>query len=42
VLLLTSDRTVMGNQTNSRILSVVGWIAFGVMVVAALGLGFAS
>jgi NRAMP (natural resistance-associated macrophage protein)-like metal ion transporter len=42
VLLLTRDRTVMGDQANSRILSVVGWIAFGVMVVAALGLGFAS
>ncbi len=42
VLLLTSDRTVMGDKANSRVLSVVGWMAFGVMVVAALGLGFAS
>jgi Mn2+/Fe2+ NRAMP family transporter len=42
VLLLTSDRTVMGPKANSRVLSVVGWIAFGVMVVAALGLGFTS
>jgi NRAMP (natural resistance-associated macrophage protein)-like metal ion transporter len=42
VLLLTSDRTVMGDATNSRALSVLGWIAFVVMVVAALGLFVAS
>jgi Mn2+/Fe2+ NRAMP family transporter len=42
VLLLTSDRTVMGDATNSRALSVLGWIAFVVMVAAALGLFVAS
>ena len=42
VLLLTGDRTVMGNAVNSRISAVLGWIAFGVMVVAALGLLVAS
>jgi len=42
VLLLTSDRTVMGDATNSRTLSVMGWIALVVMVAAALGLFVAS
>jgi NRAMP (natural resistance-associated macrophage protein)-like metal ion transporter len=42
VLLLTSDRTVMGDATNSRTLSLLGWIAFVVMVAAALGLFVAS
>jgi len=42
VLLLTSDPAVMGDKTNSRWLSAMGWIAFAVMVVAALGLAFAS
>jgi NRAMP (natural resistance-associated macrophage protein)-like metal ion transporter len=42
VLLLTGDRGVMGDAVNSRLLSVFGWIAFVVMVVAALGLGVAS
>ena len=42
VLLLTSDPAVMGDKVNSRLLSAMGWIAFVVMVVAALGLGFTS
>ena len=42
VLLLTSDRTVMGDAVNSRPLATLGWITFGVMVVAALGLAVAS
>jgi len=42
VLLLTSDRTVMGDATNSRTLSVMGWIALVVMVAAAVGLFVAS
>jgi NRAMP (natural resistance-associated macrophage protein)-like metal ion transporter len=42
VLLLTSDRTIMGNAVNSRAAAVLGWIAFGIMVVAALGLFVAS
>jgi Mn2+/Fe2+ NRAMP family transporter len=37
VLLLTRDPTVMGELVNSRLLAVVGWLAFAVMVVAALG-----
>lgn len=42
VLLLTGDRAVMGDAVNSRPLAVFGWLAFVVMVVAALGLAFAS
>jgi Mn2+/Fe2+ NRAMP family transporter len=42
VLLLTGDRTVMGDLVNSRPLGFFGWVTFVVMVVAALGLGFAS
>jgi NRAMP (natural resistance-associated macrophage protein)-like metal ion transporter len=42
VLLLTSDPAVMGDKTNSRFLSVAGWIAFVVMVAAALALGVTS
>ena len=42
VLLLTGDRTVMGGAVNSRTLALLGWLAFAVMVVAALGLLFAS
>ncbi|HWF86236.1 MAG TPA: Nramp family divalent metal transporter [Vicinamibacterales bacterium] len=38
VLLLTRDRQVMGDATNSRVLGFLGWTAFAVMVVAALGL----
>jgi NRAMP (natural resistance-associated macrophage protein)-like metal ion transporter len=42
VLLLTGDRSVMGDAVNSRPLAVLGWITFVVMVVAALGLAVAS
>ena len=42
VLLLTGDRMVMGDAVNSRTLAVLGWLAFSVMVAAALGLFFAS
>ena len=42
VLLLTADPKVMGTAVNSRTAAVLGWIAFGVMVVAALGLAVAS
>jgi len=42
VLLLTSDRKVMGDATNSLALAVVGWITLAVMVAAALGLVIAS
>ena len=42
VLLLTRDRTVMGDAVNSRILGFLGWVTFVVMVVAAVGLLVAS
>ena len=42
VLLLTGDRTVMGDAVNSRIVAFLGWLTFAVMVVAALGLFLAS
>ena len=42
VLLLTSDRSVMGDAVNSRPLAVLGWVTFVVMIVAALGLAVAS
>jgi NRAMP (natural resistance-associated macrophage protein)-like metal ion transporter len=38
VLLLTRDRRVMGDAVNSRLLGFLGWIAFAVMVIAAVGL----
>jgi NRAMP (natural resistance-associated macrophage protein)-like metal ion transporter len=38
VLLLTGDPTVMGSAVNSRLATVLGWITFGVMAIAALGL----
>jgi NRAMP (natural resistance-associated macrophage protein)-like metal ion transporter len=38
VLLLTGDRTVMGDAVNSRTVSFLGWLTFVVMVVAAVGL----
>ncbi len=38
VVMLTSDRTVMGDAVNSRSASVLGWLAFVVMVAAALGM----
>jgi Mn2+/Fe2+ NRAMP family transporter len=42
VLLLTSDRTVMGDAVNSPLVSVLGWLTFVIMVLAAFGLAFAS
>ena len=42
VILLTSDRTVMGDAVNSGVVSVLGWLTFAVMVVAAFGLLFAA
>jgi hypothetical protein len=41
ILLLTSDRTVMGHAVNSRAVGFLGWLTFAVMVCAALGLIFA-
>jgi NRAMP (natural resistance-associated macrophage protein)-like metal ion transporter len=38
VLLLTRDRTVMGDAVNSPLLACLGWLTFVVMVAAALGL----
>jgi NRAMP (natural resistance-associated macrophage protein)-like metal ion transporter len=42
VLLLTRDRTVMGDAVNSHSLAFLGWLTFAVMVTGALGLFFAS
>ena len=42
VLLLTGDRAVMGDAVNSRLVAVLGWLAFAVMTAAALGLVVAS
>jgi NRAMP (natural resistance-associated macrophage protein)-like metal ion transporter len=42
VVLLTSDRTVMGEAVNSPFAGFLGWVAFLVMLAAALGLFFAS
>jgi NRAMP (natural resistance-associated macrophage protein)-like metal ion transporter len=42
VLLLTRDPAVMGNGVNSPILAALGWIACGVMTLAAAGLFVAS
>src|SRR5271154_3861069 len=42
VVLLTRDRRVMGDAVNSRLMGFLGWVTFLVMVVAALGLFFAS
>jgi Mn2+/Fe2+ NRAMP family transporter len=38
VLLLTGDRTVMGDAVNSRPVAVLGWLTFAIMVAASLGL----
>jgi NRAMP (natural resistance-associated macrophage protein)-like metal ion transporter len=38
VLLLTSDRTVMGEWTNGPWLKILGWTCAGVMAVAAVGM----
>ena len=42
VLLLTRDRTVMGEAVNAPILNVLGWTTFVAMVVAAVGLVFTT
>ena len=42
VLLLTTDPSVMGTAVNSRTVTVLGWVTFAVMVVAALGLFVSS
>jgi Mn2+/Fe2+ NRAMP family transporter len=38
ILLLTSDRRVMGDRINSPIEQIVGWMTFGIMAAAAAGL----
>jgi NRAMP (natural resistance-associated macrophage protein)-like metal ion transporter len=42
VLLLTTDRTVMGAAVNSRLVTALGWVTFVVMSVAAVGLCLTS
>lgn len=38
VVLLTSNRRVMGERTNSSLLRGLGWIAFVLMTVATIGM----
>jgi len=40
IVLLTSDRTVMGDSVNPRVLTRLGWATFSTMITAALGLLF--
>jgi Mn2+/Fe2+ NRAMP family transporter len=42
VVLLTRDRTVVGDAVTSRSLAFLGWVALAVMTGAALGLVVAS
>jgi Mn2+/Fe2+ NRAMP family transporter len=38
VVLLTSDRRVMGERINSPLLSGLGWITLGLMTAATIGM----
>ncbi len=38
ILLLTSDRRVMGERVNSTMMKVLGWMTFAIMTVAAVGM----
>ena len=38
ILLLTSNRQLMGDRVNSRTLQIVGWITFVIMAAAAIGM----
>jgi NRAMP (natural resistance-associated macrophage protein)-like metal ion transporter len=38
VVLLTSNRRVMGERTNSPLLRGLGWVTFGIMTAATIGL----
>ncbi len=38
VMVVSNDRSAMGERTNGRLLNVVGWLTTGVMGVAAIGL----
>jgi NRAMP (natural resistance-associated macrophage protein)-like metal ion transporter len=42
IVLLTGDRSVMGDAVNSRSVAVLGWLTFIVMTAAAFGLFVAS
>ena len=42
VVLLTGDRSVMGDAVNSRAVAFLGWLTFIVMTAAAFGLLFVS
>jgi Mn2+/Fe2+ NRAMP family transporter len=42
VLMLTQNRTIMGEAVNPPLLGFLGWLTFFVMVAATLGLLFAS
>ncbi|MEO8052697.1 MAG: hypothetical protein ABI833_19995 [Acidobacteriota bacterium] len=38
MLLLTSNRVVMGSRTNSRWLAALGWITVAVMTAASIAM----
>ena len=38
VILLTRDRTVMGDAVSSPLLDILGWLTFAAMSLGALGL----
>jgi NRAMP (natural resistance-associated macrophage protein)-like metal ion transporter len=42
IVLLTGDRSVMGDGVNSPVVATLGWLTFIVMTAAAVGLLFAS
>jgi Mn2+/Fe2+ NRAMP family transporter len=38
IVLLTSNRKVMGDRVNPPLLQILGWITFAIMAVAAIGM----
>jgi Mn2+/Fe2+ NRAMP family transporter len=38
IVLLTSNRKVMGDRVNPPLLQILGWITFAIMTVAAIGM----
>ncbi len=40
ILLLTSDREVMGARVNSRLQRIIGWASFALMSAAAIAMLF--
>jgi Mn2+/Fe2+ NRAMP family transporter len=38
IVLLTSNRKVMGDRVNPPLLQILGWITFAIMATAAIGM----